>query len=160
MPQPLLYSVEREFHHPIETMWTAWTEASALEAWYHPADLECLAGSTESQLTVGGLWACAVSVPEHNFAAYFFGIYSKIVTNELLEHTMHYTESADEFAEKDMSTPSHTVTIEFENRGQNTWVKFSQFGELPEGMAERAQAGMESYFDSLSAYLSEPTVDR
>jgi hypothetical protein len=33
-------------------------------------------------------------------------------------------------------------------------VKFSQYGELPPGQAVQAQAGMESYFDSLEAYLS------
>jgi hypothetical protein len=34
------------------------------------------------------------------------------------------------------------------------WVRFSQFGELPEGDAEQAQAGMESYFDSLGIFLN------
>jgi hypothetical protein len=33
-------------------------------------------------------------------------------------------------------------------------VKFSQFGELPEGQPAQAKAGMESYFDSLANYLS------
>jgi hypothetical protein len=33
-------------------------------------------------------------------------------------------------------------------------VKFSQFGDLPESEAIQAQAGMESYFDSLGDYLS------
>jgi hypothetical protein len=32
-------------------------------------------------------------------------------------------------------------------------VKFSQFGELPEGQAEQAQAGMESYLDSLEQFF-------
>jgi len=43
--------------------------------------------------------------------------------------------------------------LDFEDRGVNSWVKFSQFGELPEGQAEQAKAGMESYFDSLSNFL-------
>ncbi len=30
----------------------------------------------------------------------------------------------------------------------------SQFGELPEGQAEQAQAGMESYFDNLELFLN------
>jgi len=33
-------------------------------------------------------------------------------------------------------------------------VKFSQFGDLPEGEAARAQQGMESYFDSLERFLT------
>ena len=48
----------------------------------------------------------------------------------------------------------HLVVVEFEARDFRSWVKFSQFGELPEGMAVRAQAGMESYFDSLGNYLA------
>ncbi len=46
------------------------------------------------------------------------------------------------------------MRIEFESRDFRSWVKFSQFGELPEGQAVQAQAGMESYFDSLEAYLA------
>jgi hypothetical protein len=36
-----------------------------------------------------------------------------------------------------------------------TWVRFSQFGELPEGQVEQTQQGMESYFDSLGEYLDD-----
>jgi hypothetical protein len=32
-------------------------------------------------------------------------------------------------------------------------VRFSQFGDLPEGEPDRAKAGMESYFDSLGQFL-------
>jgi hypothetical protein len=45
--------------------------------------------------------------------------------------------------------------IEFDSRGMYSWVKFSQYGELPEGQAVQAQAGMESYFDSLESFLAE-----
>jgi uncharacterized protein YndB with AHSA1/START domain len=153
MNQPLLYSVEREFPVSIQKLWTAWTDVEALDAWYHPAELSSVKGATSSELTVGGLWACGVDVPQHNFAAYFFGKYQVIELNKRIEHTMHYTESADEFALKDFDTPSHLVVLEFDDRRDSSWVKFSQFGDLPEGQAERAQAGMESYLDSLSNYL-------
>jgi len=35
-----------------------------------------------------------------------------------------------------------------------TWVRFAQYGEMPADQATMAQAGMESYFDSLGAYLA------
>jgi len=35
-----------------------------------------------------------------------------------------------------------------------TWVKFSQFGDLPAEEAPRAQAGIENYFDSLGNFLT------
>ena len=58
------------------------------------------------------------------------------------------------FAARDESAPHHLVRVEFESRDFRSWVKFSQFGELPAGQAVQAQAGMESYFDSLQAYLA------
>ena len=153
MTQPFLYSVEREYPVSIDRLWKAWTDASELEAWYFPTDLSSTQGATTSEVKIGGLWACGVEVPEHNFTAYFFGKYTKIVLNELLEHTLHYTTSAEEFTAKDFSTESHLIRIEFQDRGASSWSKFSQFGELPEGQAEMAQAGMNSYLESLARHL-------
>ncbi len=155
MNHAFLYSVEREFPVQIEPLWSAWTEAASLENWYHPLELGAVQGGTVSNLKVGGLWACGVDVPTHNFSAYFYGQYLKIIEFNLIEHTMHYTESKEEFAIKDLSTPSHLVVINFEARGEKSWVKFNQFGELPTGEEKRAQAGMESYFDSLSSFLAK-----
>ena len=153
MTQPFLYSVEREYPVSIERLWNAWTDASELVAWYFPTDLSSTKGATRSEVEIGGLWACGVEVPEHNFTAYFFGKYTSIVPNQLLEHTLHYTTSAEEFAAKDFSSESHLIRIEFEDRGASSWSKFSQFGELPEGQAEMAQAGMNSYLESLARHL-------
>jgi uncharacterized protein YndB with AHSA1/START domain len=155
MTQQFLYSAEREYPVSIERLWKAWTDATELESWYHPTDLSSTKGATVSNLSVGGLWSCGVEVPEHGFTAYFFGQYTKIMQNELIEHTLHYTTSPEEFAKKDFSTESHLIRIEFENRESNSWSKFSQFGELPEGQAEMAQAGMTSYLESLSRHLNK-----
>ena len=152
-----LYSVEREFDIPVEILWDAWTDATALEAWYHPVDLAVVPGSVTSEADEGGRWSVAVDVPEAGFVAYFFGRYTKVVENMLLEHTMSYTTSADEFAARDDEAEHHRIVIEFDHRGMRSWVKFSQFGELPDGQAVRAQEGMESYFDSLEAFLASTT---
>jgi hypothetical protein len=66
---------------------------------------------------------------------------------------LHYTTSVEEFAKKDFSTESHLIRVEFKDRGSSSWSKFSQFGELPEGQAEMAQAGMNSYLESLARFL-------
>ena len=154
MTQLFLYSVEREFPTSIDSLWRAWTKAAEIESWYYPVEFAAVKGATVSDLVAGGVWACGVDVQAHNFVAYFYGQYTKIVEHQLLEHTMHYTQSVDEFAVKDMTTPSHLVVINFEARGDKSWVKFSQFGELPEGQAAQAQAGMESYLDSLASFLA------
>lgn len=154
MTQKFLYSVEREYPVSIDRLWRAWTDASELESWYFPTDLRATKGATVSNLTIGGLWTCGVEVPEQGFTAYFFGKYTKIQKNKVLEHTLHYTTSAEEFAKKDFSTESHLIRIEFEDREMSSWSKFSQFGELPEGQADMAQAGMNSYLESLARFLS------
>lgn len=154
MSQPFLYSVEREYPVSIDLLWKAWTDATELESWYFPTDLSSTKGATVSDLTIGGLWTCGVEVPEQGFTAYFYGQYTKIVQDQLIEHTLHYTTSAEDFAKKDFTTESHLIRIEFEVRGSSSWSKFSQFGELPEGQAEMAQAGMNSYLESLARFLS------
>jgi uncharacterized protein YndB with AHSA1/START domain len=155
MPKPFLYSVEREYPVSLERLWKAWTDATELESWYFPKDLDSTKGATVSELSIGGLWTCGVEVPEQGFTAYFFGKYTKIENNKLLEHTLHYTTSSEEFVAKDFETESHLIRIEFEDRGPSSWSKFSQFGELPEGQAEMAQAGMTSYFESLAQFLAK-----
>jgi len=154
MPDNFLYSVERVFDSPVAAVWAAWTDPVSLEAWYHPTDLLNVPGSVTSDAEVGGAWSVAVAVPEHDVVAYFFGRYTDVVENVRLEHTMLYTVSADEFAARDESGPSHIVIVDFEGRDGSTWVRFAQYGELPGGEPERAKAGMESYFDSLQAFLA------
>ncbi len=150
----LLYSVEREYSHSIDRLWHAWTDVSALEQWYHPTALPALAGSVVSEPHVGGWWTAGIDVAAHGFVAYFYGRYTTVDPNVQLSHTMMYTQSAEEFAARDLSAPHHDVVVDFESRGEATWVRFSQFGEMPEGQAEQTKAGMESYFDSLEAFLS------
>jgi len=157
MTQSLLYSVEREYPVSIERLWKAWTDTSELELWYFPTGLSSTKGATVSELKVDGLWACGVEVPAHGFTAYFFGKYTRILDRELFEHTLHYTTSAEEFAKRDFSTESHLIRVEFEDRGTSSWSKFSQFGQLPEGQAEMAQAGMNSYLESLAQHLARQT---
>jgi len=149
-----LYSVEREFDIPVEVLWDAWIDAQALEQWYHPTDLACVPGSVTSDAVDGGAWSVAVDVPEYGFVAYFYGTYAAVVPQARIDHTMHYTQSREEFDARDMSTAHHLIRIEFDSRGMRSWVKFSQFGDLPEGEAARAQEGMESYFDSLERFLT------
>lgn len=153
MSFPFLYSVEREYDVTIDALWNAWVDPAALQAWYSPTELSVLAGSVENEAVVGGIWTVGVDVPMNNMVAYFYGVYTEVVEHKKLAHTMCYTESADAFAAR-VEAPHHDVVIEFDDRGGKSWVKFSQFGFLPEGHAPRAQAGMESYFDNLGLYLA------
>ncbi|NBT49809.1 MAG: SRPBCC domain-containing protein [Actinobacteria bacterium] len=148
-----LYSVERTYPVSIQKLWDAWANPEALKVWYCPTDLSVAEGSVANDPTVGGIWTVGVSVPEYGFVAYFFGEYINVIDHELLEHTMTYTQSPEEFAARVPSPVAHLVRIEFKEVAGGAWCKFSQFGELPEGQAPQAQKGMESYFDNLGLYL-------
>ena len=148
-----LYAVEREYPVSIETLWDAWTNAASLQAWYHPVDLSCVPDTVENHSEVDGIWSVSVDVPEHNFVAYFYGVYTEVKMHELMIHTMSYTQSKEEWEARDMSAPHHNVILNFEDRGTKAWVKFSQFGEMPAEQIELTKAGMESYFDSLGNFL-------
>lgn len=148
-----LYSVEREYAVSIETLWQAWTDPKALQNWYHPVGLTCVPNSVENHSEVGGIWSVSVDVPEHDFVAYFYGLYTEVKKYELMTHTMSYTQSAEEWIARDMLAPHHDVVLDFEDRNGKSWVKFSQFGEMPSDQIELTKAGMESYFDSLANYL-------
>jgi uncharacterized protein YndB with AHSA1/START domain len=155
MKHDFLYSVEREYIASMADVWHAWTDAAALESWYHPADLANLPGSSASDVRVGGRWSIAVDVPQYSMVAYFYGLYTAIDEHKKLTHTMCYTQDAAEFAAKDDTAPHHIVEVDFEDRNGKVWVKFSQFGEMPAEQIPQTQAGMESYFDSLEGFLAK-----
>ena len=128
MKHEFLYAVEGEYPVAIERLWSAWTNADQLEQWYHPTDLTALPGSAHSDASVGGLWTIAIDVPQFEMVAYFFGWYSTVEPLKRLEHSMAYTQDAKEFELRDPNAPHHKVVVEFEDRGDKSWVKFSQFG--------------------------------
>ena len=149
-----LYSVEREYPVSIEALWRAWMDADALSVWYSPTDLSVVPGSVVSEDKVGGWWTVGVDVSAHGFNAYFYGTYEEIIENEKIVHSLCYTQDENEFAARDLTAEPHRIEVDFASRGSNSWVRFAQFGELPEGQAAMAQAGMESYFDNLAKYLA------
>jgi hypothetical protein len=68
-------------------------------------------------------------------------------------HSLSYSQDPAEFAEHDPNAPAHRIEIDFEQRPAGVWVRFTQFGEMPEEQAEASKEGMESYFDSLGYHL-------
>ncbi len=149
-----LYSVEREYPVQVSQLWKAWMDADALQAWYSPTDLSVVPGSVISEPHDGGWWTVGVDVSAHGFNAYFWGTYSELEENQRIVHSMNYSQDATEFAARVITEDAHRIEIDFEDRGDCAWVRFAQFGELPADQAEGAKAGMESYFDNLSRYLS------
>lgn len=148
-----LYSVEREYPVLVQRLWRAWTDASELQNWYSPVYLSVIPGSVTSDSVPGGQWALGVDVSENGFNAYFWGRYTEVAEFEKLCHSLSYSQDPLEFQLRDPSADFHNIVIEFESRGQSSWVKFSQFGEMEPDQAEASREGMESYLDNLEQYL-------
>jgi hypothetical protein len=116
--------------------------------------MSCLAGSVTSDAAVDGAWSVGIDVAQYGFVALFWGWYTEVDRHKRLAHTMAYTQDLEEFAKRDRDAESHLVVVDFEERGDVTWVKFSQFGDLPADEVPQAQAGIENYFDSLGNFLA------
>ena len=102
---------------------------------------------------VGGFWSATVVVPMDGSSHHFFGYFTEVIENSSLKYTMLYaTDETLEEARKEEG-PSHRVELSFEDLGKETRLTFAQFGELPEDQIPLAKAGMESYFDSLAAFV-------
>jgi uncharacterized protein YndB with AHSA1/START domain len=151
----LLYSVEREYPVNLATLWSAWVEAKQLQQWYSPEVLDTVPNSATSDAVIGGDWAIAVDVSVNGFNAYFWGKYTEVKFQEKLVHTMHYSQDELEFNLRGDDQLHHVIEIDFEARGEKSWVKFSQFGSMDPEQVEATKDGMESYFNNLENYLKE-----
>ncbi|MEY4434218.1 MAG: hypothetical protein RIR16_258 [Actinomycetota bacterium] len=150
-----LYFVEREFPVGIESLWQAWADAQQLEQWYSPTFLSVVPGSAVSETEVGGRWAIGVDVSANGFNAYFWGRYSEVKFQQKLVHTLCYSQDEAEFIARSDEAESHIIVLDFEDRGESSWVRFTQFGEMPAEQAEASREGMESYLDNLEKFLAK-----
>jgi uncharacterized protein YndB with AHSA1/START domain len=151
-----LYSVEREYSVALSILWKAWVEADQLQRWYSPEVLETVPNTATSEAVVGGEWAIGVDVSINGFNAYFWGKYTEVKFQEKLVHTMFYSQDELEFNLRGEVQEHHVIKIDFEARGENSWVRFSQFGSMDPEQAEATKDGMESYLNSLEHHLSFP----
>jgi uncharacterized protein YndB with AHSA1/START domain len=149
-----LYFVEREYPVDLATLWNAWVEADQLQQWYSPEVLETVPNSAASEAVLGGDWAIAIDVSVNGFNAYFWGKYTEVKFQEKLVHTMNYSQDELEFNLRGEDQTQHVIEIDFAAKGNNSWVKFSQFGSMDPEQVEATKDGMESYFNNLGNYLS------
>jgi hypothetical protein len=129
-------------------------QADQLQQWYSPQVLEIVPDSATSEAVVGGTWAIALDVSVNGFNAYFWGKYTEVKFQEKLVHTMFYSQDELEFNLRVDDQPHHVIEIDFDDRGDKSWVRFSQFGQMDAEQAEASKDGMESYLDNLEIHLA------
>ena len=76
-------------------------------------------------------------------------------TTLIMGSGVQFLDFAATFIIKGKSGEFAKIVVTFEERPGGSWVKFYQYGELPEEHIPMAKAGMESYFQSLADFLGE-----
>ncbi len=150
---PASYTVTRLINSPIENVYEAWTNPDQLATWYGPVGLTCPRESVTLDVKVGGNWSATVVDPtggQHQFK----GEFREVIPLEKLIYTLDYSNPAMPNMPKYPDGLHEVVTLTFENKNGSTQLTFHQDGFLPEKQVPLAQAGMESYFDSLVNFLN------
>ena len=147
------YEVERDIKAPVQQIWQAWTNADELAAWYGPVGFETPRDSVTTDARVGGTWSATVVVPMDGSKHAFNGEYLIVEPLHKLVFTLDYASEGVPMV-LDTDRESEVVTLTFTDLGEaGTHLKFRQDGFLPADQLPLAQAGIESYFDSLEQYL-------
>jgi len=61
----ILYTVEREFNFPIESLFGAWTDPDQLAAWYGPVGFTSPRESVTMDPKLGGRWSAKEGMESH-----------------------------------------------------------------------------------------------
>ena len=150
----VLYTVERVIDAPIASLWTLWTDPDHLAAWYGPVGFNSPRESVTMEPHLGGAWSATVVAPMDGSHHHFYGVITEISEPNVLHYSMRYTNDDDVFAARDRSSEAHEVVITLDEVEGGVRMTFSQIGTFPEGQAEQAKAGIESYFDSFESHLA------
>jgi uncharacterized protein YndB with AHSA1/START domain len=147
------YTVIREIPFSAEKIYQAWTDEQQIPQWYGPVGMNTKEGSVSSDARVGGNWSATVVDPQggqHQFT----GEYHEVVPNQKLVYTLDYSNPDMPNMPKYPDGVHEVVTLTIEDKGASSVLTFTQNGFLPAAQIPYAQAGMESYFDSLVNFLS------
>jgi uncharacterized protein YndB with AHSA1/START domain len=154
-PEPGYYEVVRTFRSSVRAVWGAWTDHGQLAAWYHPVGMSVLPGSVTSDPVLGGRFSATVVVPADGSEHRFTGNYAVVEPTSQLAYTLFYEGPMGVATDMPGSRGCEIVTLTFRETPGGTELRYRQDGFLPAEQRPMAQAGMESYFDSLAAHLGE-----
>lgn len=148
------YTVTRILPFTPKQLWEAWTNEDQLAAWYGPVGMQSPRESVKSDARVGGFWSATVQVPFDGSNHHFFGRYLELQPEQLLRYSMFYATDDDHAEALKEQGQSATITVRIEPAEGGTRLTFEQQGSgLGDDEAAQAQAGIESYFDSLEQFL-------
>jgi uncharacterized protein YndB with AHSA1/START domain len=149
----------RVFDAPVEAVWKAWTESSAVMKWWGPKDFTCPVADMD--VREGGTSLVCMRAPADlgGMDIYSTWTYTKVVPNERLEYILRFTD-------KD-GTPLDPITIglpagipkevphiiAFKAKDGKTEVTITEKGYTTDMVVESSRQGMEQCCDKMGAAL-------
>jgi uncharacterized protein YndB with AHSA1/START domain len=135
--------MERTFAAPREEVYRAWTEPSALAAWWWP-----WSPSVEIDPRPGGRYRFAADHP-HAGRLVVFGEFVDVVPLERLVYTFAWEDEGDDLT---------VVTVEFHARGDETEVVLTQTGFTTAENRDNHGLGWHDCLDRLAELTSRQSV--
>lgn len=107
-------SVQTTVNSPIENVWEKWTDPKDIIKWNFASD-EWQCPKADNELMVNGKFNYKMEAKDGSFEFDFWGIYDKIIINELIEYTMGDGRKVKVVFEKEDDKTKITETFEAEN---------------------------------------------
>jgi uncharacterized protein YndB with AHSA1/START domain len=117
-------TIEANVNANVETVWSKWTNPNDIVKW-NTASEDWHTTKAENDLVVGGKFSSRMEAKDGSFGFDFWGIYTQIIPNELIEYTMGDDRKASvKFSANNEQT---TITTLFEAEDENP-IKMQQSG--------------------------------
>jgi uncharacterized protein YndB with AHSA1/START domain len=138
--------ITRMFDAPRDLVWKAWTDPARCMAWWGPRPYPATA--MEMDVRVGGKWRICLTGVEDGRELWQHGVFREVDEPERLVFTFVWEDEGERGVE-------NLVTVEFEDRGDKTFMTFRHSPFLSAGERDGHNEGWSSTFDRLDVYLAD-----
>ncbi|MEI7830825.1 MAG: SRPBCC family protein [Prolixibacteraceae bacterium] len=132
---PIKILVETTVKASVTKTWDAWTNKDDIMQW-NTASSEWHTTKTENDLRPGGAFLFRMEAKDGSFGFDFYGIYDKIILNQLIEYTLG---------------DDRKVSVTFQNLGKNTKI-IEIFEAETENTIELQKAGWQAILDNFKKH--------
>ncbi len=138
-------TIEREFAHPPEAVFSAWTQEDALRVWMGPGEIT--APYSQMDARVGGALTIPMTHPDGNVHT-ARGEIVELVPNRKLRFTWAWDQ------EDGSPGQSMEITLEFHTAGTGTRLVLHQTNFMDAEACDKHASGWNGCFDKLGGYLA------
>jgi uncharacterized protein YndB with AHSA1/START domain len=128
-------TIEAVIKAPVEKIWKDWTNPEAIVKWNNASD-DWHTTRAENDLRAGGKFNARMEAKDGSFGFDFYGIYDKVITNELIEYTLG---------------DDRKVKIIFTKQGNNTQI-IETFEAENTNSIELQKGGWQAILDNFKKY--------